>query len=37
MTADGPIAEVDRVSWAEQRAYVGLPRKTIRKTSQVVV
>ena len=32
-----PVAEVDRVSWAEQRAYVGLPRDTIKKTSQVVV
>lgn len=32
-----PVAEVERLSPAEQRAYVGLPKKTIRKTTQVVV
>lgn len=32
-----PVAEVDRISWAEQRTYVGLPAKTIKKTSEVVV
>jgi sporulation protein YlmC with PRC-barrel domain len=29
--------EVDRLSWAEQKAYVGLPKKTIKKASHVVV
>jgi sporulation protein YlmC with PRC-barrel domain len=32
-----PAAEVDRISGAERRVYVGLPKKTIRKTTQVVV
>jgi sporulation protein YlmC with PRC-barrel domain len=32
-----PAVEVDRISGAERRVYVGLPGKTIRKTSHVVV